>query len=110
MHRLIVKKSAAISGLLALAAGGLMMAGCASARPEQATLLAQAKIGRAEATLAALAQVPGGRIKGAELDDDDGKLTWWFDIMAPGAKTPTEVSVDAVTGGVICVATEVPER
>jgi hypothetical protein len=43
------------------------------------------------------------------VDDEDGKLTWWFDIVPPGAKTPTEVSVDAVTGGVICVATEIPE-
>lgn len=109
MQLLAVKKRAVISGLLALAAGALMVAGCTSVRPEEAALLAQAKIGRAQATLAALAQVPGGRIKGAELDDEDGKLTWWFDIVPPGAKTPTEVSVDAVTGGVICVATEIPE-
>ena len=87
-----------------------MLAGCATASQEQAALRAKARISRQAAAMAALAQTPGGRIKDAELDDEDGKLMWWFDITTPGSKSVTEVNVDAMTGGVISVATEMPER
>jgi uncharacterized membrane protein YkoI len=89
--------------------GMLVMAGCASNQPDQAGLQAHARVTRDQAAQAALAQVPGGRIKDSALDNDDGKPAWWFDIVRRGSKELTEVSVDAETGGVISVATEVPE-
>jgi uncharacterized membrane protein YkoI len=104
-----VKKRLVIEGVLALGAGAIVLAGCAATNAEQAALQAQARITREAAEQAALAKTPGGRIKQAELDSEDGKLIWWFDIATPGSKEITEVNVDAVTGGVISVATEVSE-
>lgn len=99
-----------IAGVLAVAMAALGAAGCASETHEQAQLLALARISREQAAQAALAQAPGGKIKEGELENDSGKLTWWFDIVTPGSKNVTEISVDASTGGVISVATEVPEK
>lgn len=96
--------------VLALGCAALALAGCASDQSAQAALLAQVKINREAAEQAALAKTPGGRIKEAELDNDQGKLVWWFDIATPGAKDVTEVNVDALTGGVISVTTEIPEQ
>jgi len=105
----IMKFKIIIAGGLAAAMSVAGLAGCASERQAQAQLQAQAKISKAQAAIAALAKVPGGRIKEAELDNENGNLVWWFDIVTPGSKDNTEVSVDANTGGVILVATEVPE-
>src|SRR4051794_13409561 len=66
------------------------------------------KISKAEAKKIALAKVPGGKIKEAELEDEKGKLIWSFDIATKGTKNITEVQVDAVTGAVVSVATETP--
>ena len=100
----MIKHGIVLAGVLSLAVGG-----CASDRQEQAALLAQVRISKDQAAQAALAKTPGGRIKAAELDNDQGKLVWWFDIAIPGSKDITEVDVDALTGGVISVATETPE-
>jgi len=97
-----------IAGMFAAALGVAGLTGCASERQKQ--LQAQARVSRQQAAFAALAQAPGGRIKQAELDDESGSLVWWFDIVTPGSRDITEVSVDATTGGVISVATEMPEQ
>jgi len=104
-----VKNSIVIAGFLAVGMSAITLAGCASNKQEQAALQAQAKVTRAQAEQAALAKAPGGRIKEAELDNDEGKLIWWFDIAMPGSKDITEIDVDAVTGGVISVSTAIPE-
>jgi uncharacterized membrane protein YkoI len=109
-YKVKVKHRIFIPGALALAIGLLALAGCTSARQQEAALLAQARIGKDQAARAALAHTPGGRIKDAELDNDDGKLVWWFDISTPGAKDVTEINVDAITGGVISVTTEIPDQ
>jgi uncharacterized membrane protein YkoI len=105
-----VKPKIIIVGALAAVMSAAGLAGCASERQAQAQFLAQARIGREQAARVALAQAPGGRIKEGELENDDGKLVWWFDLVTPGSNGVTEVSVDASTGGVISVATEMPER
>ena len=53
----------------------------------------------------ALAKVPNGTVKEAELEEEKGKLIWSFDIATPGTKDITEVNVDAITGKI--VATEI---
>jgi hypothetical protein len=63
-----------------------------------ASLESQAKIGKADATRAALAAVPGGKVQGAELEREHGKLIWSFDIARAGASGITEVHVDAISG------------
>jgi uncharacterized membrane protein YkoI len=96
-----------VLAMLLLAAIG--PAGCTLENRETAALLAQVRVNRIQAQQAALVYTPGGTIKAAELDNDEGKLVWSFDIATPGTKSLTEVDVDALTGGVISVATEVPE-
>ena len=88
------KKRTILAGFLASGIGVILLAGCTTMQREQA----------------ALAHAPGGHIKDAELDQEDGKLVWWLDIVTPGAKNVTEVDVDAMTGGVISVVTEIPEH
>ncbi len=99
---------------LGLAAG---LTACMTEREEkeehkekEAKLEAQAKISRAEAEKIALAKAPGGTIKEGEIENEKGKLIWSFDITMPGTKDIKEVNVDAITGEVISVEAETPEK
>jgi uncharacterized membrane protein YkoI len=95
-----------------LAAG--LLAGCETEKGEkgaeatQADLMAQAKISKETATASALAKVPGGTVKDAELEKEKGRLIWSFDVAIPDSKDIKEVAVDAITGDVIAVDTETP--
>jgi uncharacterized membrane protein YkoI len=62
-------------------------------------LLAQAVITPDQARQTALEAVPGGRIIEAEIEDEDGRLIYAFEIEVDGAVTDLEV--DAKTGAVI---------
>jgi hypothetical protein len=64
-------------------------------------LESKAKVSKADAEKTALAKVPGGKVKEAELEEEDGKLIWSFDIATKGTKDITEVHVDAMTGEVV---------
>jgi lipopolysaccharide export LptBFGC system permease protein LptF len=81
--------------------------GCATS---QARLEAQAKISKADAEKIALAKVPGGAVKNSELEKEDGKLIWSFDIATPDSKDITEVAVDAKNGEIVAVDKETPEQ
>ena len=72
-------------------------------------LLAKAKITKAEAEKTALTKAPGGTVKDAELEEENGKLVWSFDIARPGTKNITEVQVDAITGKIVLVEVETPK-
>ena len=78
------------------------------AADKKSKLEAKAKISKAAAQKTALAKVPGGKVKDAELEEENGKLVWSFDIATAGSKDITEVQVDAVTGEVVSVAKETP--
>jgi uncharacterized membrane protein YkoI len=63
---------------------------------------------RARATFApdsaikiALARVPGGTISGGELEEEDGRLIYSFEIKIAGKSGEEEVHVDARTGEVV---------
>lgn len=75
----------------------------------QTDLKAQAKITQAEAEKTALAQVPNGKIKEAELENENNILVWSFDISTPSSKNITEVQVDAKTGKIVSTEVETPE-
>ena len=66
----------------------------------------KATVSKAAAKKIALAKVPGGKIKDAELEKEGGKLFWSFDIATKGTKDITEVHVDAKTGEVLWVEKE----
>lgn len=104
--------------LACFAAVGLLT-GCMSEKCEKsghhdqaakmARLQAQARVSQADATQTALAKVPNGTVKEAELEKEHGKLMWSFDITTPDSKDITEVEVDAITGTVLAVDKETPE-
>ena len=88
---------------------GLLAAGltaCVTEQQEQASLAAQAKVSRADAERTALNKAPGGKVKEGELEKENGKLIWSFDIATEGTTDITEVAVDAITGAVISVDKE----
>ena len=71
-------------------------------------LLKQAKVTSQAATATALARVPGGKVTAAEIEREDGKLIYSFDISTTGKTGIDEVHVDALTGNVLKVAHETP--
>jgi len=92
---------------LALVAG-LISCAAVAAEESQAALKAQAKITQEEAGKTALAKVPNGKIKSAELEKENGKLVWSFDISMPKSKNITEIQVDAKTGKIVSNQVETP--
>jgi uncharacterized membrane protein YkoI len=87
---------------------GLLAVGLSACVSEQAKLMSQAKVSKADAEKTALAKVPGGKMQDGELENEGGKLIWSFDISTPGTEDITEVAVDAVSGEVVSVDTETP--
>jgi uncharacterized membrane protein YkoI len=79
-----------------------------AADKEAAALKSQAKITKKEARRIALGKVPKGKVKEQELEKENGKLIWSFDIATKGSKDMTEVHVDALTGDIISVEKETP--
>ena len=87
------------------------LVGCASTdyanNPEaHEKLHAEAKIDRDAAEKIALARVPGGTVREAELEKEHGRLIWSFEITTPGSDEITEVEIDAKTGEVISTKKE----
>ena len=95
-----------------LAIGVIMGCGVANAetRDTQSKLMAEAKVGRPEATKAALTRIPDGTVKSVELEKEHGALIWSFDITRPGTRDVSEVHVDAMSGKVLSVETETPAQ
>ncbi|MGW4640325.1 PepSY domain-containing protein [Sphaerisporangium sp. NPDC004334] len=55
---------------------------------------------REQAEKTALAKVPGGTVISAELDTENGKQVWEFDIAATGGPEH-DITVDATSGTVL---------
>lgn len=73
----------------------------AAETPEaQAALRARATIDSATATNTALARVKG-TVTDVELEEEDGRLIWSFDIKVAGQEGIEEVHVDALTGEIV---------
>ena len=75
----------------------------------EAKMKARAKISQSDARATALALVPNGTIKEAELENEKGKLIWSFDMSTPGTENTTEVNVDAINGKVVSKEIETPK-
>ena len=101
-----------ISKLLPLLALGLVV-GVASrsaaqgAKPStkkttsEAALAAEAKIPESAARKTALAAVPSGKVQSHELERENGKLIYSYDIKVAGKPGVEEVNVDAITGAIV---------
>src|SRR5260370_12034348 len=70
-----------------------------------AALKKDAKISIEDARAAALKKVPG-EIQEEELEKENGKLVYSFDIRATGQKDITEVQVSAIDGSIVSVEKE----
>ena len=73
-------------------------------------LLAQAKISEKMAQATALAKVSKGQVISSELEEENGKLIWSFDISKPKTKNVTEIQVDAKTGMIVSSKVETPRK
>ena len=90
--------------MLALTLGSTVASAQAvTVKEEKAGMLKSAKITPAAATATALAKVPGGTVQSAEIEKEDGKLVYSFDIKVAGKSGIEEVLVDAMTGAVVGV-------
>ena len=89
-----MKSRIAVFGLIAALACPII----ATAAETQAQLKKEAKISMKKARGIALKKAPG-KISSAELERENGKLIYSFDIKQSGQTGVTEVAVDAITGG-----------
>jgi uncharacterized membrane protein YkoI len=64
-------------------------------------LLAQAKITPDSARAIARRAVPGASIQSAEIENEDHRLIYSFDMKVPGKSGIEEVNIDALTGAVV---------
>jgi uncharacterized membrane protein YkoI len=71
------------------------------AAKEEAALRASAKVSEDSARKIALKAVPGGTVKAAEVEKENGKLIWSMELTVAGKKGIEEVNIDAMTGKVI---------
>jgi len=76
--------------------------------PTQSKLQKEATITLEAATATAQGAVPTGKIQSHELEREDGKLIYSFDIKIAGKKGIEEVNVDAMTGVLIEKVHETP--
>jgi hypothetical protein len=76
-----IARGTCITAVLVLFAafGGVAIAGDGDS-PANAS---EAKVTRQQAEKVALAHVPGGAIKEAELEKENGRLVWSFDVALP---------------------------
>ena len=75
----------------------------------QAALQKEAKISEATARETALKEVPNGTVKSSELERENGKLIYSFDITVPGKTGIDEVNVNAIDGTVVAKQHETPK-
>ena len=75
----------------------------------QAALQKEAKISEETARATALKEVPNGAVKSSELERENGKLIYSYDITVPGKTGIDEVNVNAMTGAVVAKAHESPK-
>ena len=79
------------------------------AEESQAALQKEAKITEAAARVTALKEVPNGTVKSSELERENGKLIYSYDITVPGKTGIDEVNVNAIDGTVVAKQHETPK-
>lgn len=67
----------------------------------EAALRKETKITEATARTTALREVPNGTVKASEVERENGKLIYSFDITVPGKSGIEEVNVNAIDGSVV---------
>jgi uncharacterized membrane protein YkoI len=106
--RVILLASALVTAGLsaACARGQVHVVQGVSIKEDKPGLWQQATVSADVAMRTALARIPGGRIKEAELEMENGRLVYSFDIQVEGRAGVEEVQVDARTGELVSVEHE----
>lgn len=100
----VIAVSSSLAGAQATSAASVPM------KEEKPGLLKQATVTPDSARRMALALVPTGRIKSEEIEVEDGRLAYSFDITVPGKRGVEEILIDARTGVVISHEHESPQK
>ena len=87
--------------VLCCAAGSASAQATKTASTSQAALRKEAKVAERDARKTALAAVPGGKVQSHELERENGKLIYSYDIKIAGKLGVEEVNVDAMTGAIV---------
>lgn len=67
----------------------------------EADLMKEARISKDSATAIARARLPGATVSSAEIERENGRLIWSFDMKTAGKAGIDEVNVNARTGKVV---------
>ena len=94
------------AGLMLFCIGGRASAQATTAAQKHAsssqrTLRKEARIAERDARKTALGAVPGGKVQSLELERENGKLIYSYDIIVAGKPGVEEVNVDAMTGEIV---------
>lgn len=94
------------AAMLTLAAAPSASAQEAKAPPRkaaksEAVLRKEAKVAERDARKTALGAVPGGKVRSHELERENGRLIYSYDIKVAGKPGVEEVNVDALTGEIV---------
>ncbi|MEO5815082.1 MAG: PepSY domain-containing protein [Gemmatimonadaceae bacterium] len=73
-----------------------------------AALAKKAKITEPQAAEAVMKRVPAGKIEAMELENENGKFIYSYDVKTAGKSGIDEVHVDAMTGKVVGFVHETP--
>jgi uncharacterized membrane protein YkoI len=104
-----MNKSGISLGLIAVITALSFSSVALAAPTDEAALIKEAKVSKADAERTALTKVPNGTIKSEGIEREHGKLIWSFDIAKPGTKDITEIQVDAMSGRVVRTEIEKPK-
>ncbi len=88
--------------------GAALAKGPAACKEASLGLTSQAKVTCAQAQKKALKKVPQAKVESRELEEENGKLVYSFDLKRKGRSRIEEVQVDARTGAVISMRHESP--
>jgi hypothetical protein len=103
-----MKRSSIALSVLAFVFATAPLSAQMKVKEEKPGLLKMATISAETAIATAQAKVPKGKIQAAEIEQEDGKLIYSFDIKTAGKSGIDEVNVDAKTGAVLGVDHESP--
>ena len=106
---IVIVKKTNIGLLLVLGAGTMATVQAGEIKRD---LLQRPRISADQAKQIALKQVENGKVEDMELETENGRKVWSFDIETPGTKNITEVQIDANSGAVVSkkVETEADEE
>ncbi len=77
--------------------------GAAVLEEDSPGLLAQATISDAAARAVALERFPGGQIVDADIDQDDGRVVYKYELRVANDRHRVDVDIDAKTGAIVAV-------